>query len=502
MLPAVSQEDILLVSDLHTEVTSIKYHRRKKDRFIELTQALPENAKWLLTFCCWNDLRNTRFTPIEASRYYAAPSAKTTTASFLDFIKVLQKFEHRKVVAKQEGTIINFLSKCDRKFQDFYLLLLSKKFIINLPKLEMNQELELADIKLEDVYAPIELLKTEFCNLSYPVTISGVNSLELQFRAVVKSDRTSTGRIYDFKSGKYRQSSNLLGVDEKFIKAPKFAMSCFMSDDKTLYPVDYFHSSEEFHAAKWGNPGAPEFKERISNLHEFQRMNLLQKVSFGHVGFAENEEQLWSEIHKVTDSVDYKYLLFTDQNTIRNGRSFAVEPRRTVGIIEELWVEDGEAKGFIIHFNGKLSKCTFSFVGKNNAILNSPKVAWRKLIEFIHIQIGDFIYLSGYKIHWRTKPFRAGTMGGTVYEKCCLCGNPHTRHKNRGVCHDCECNLYKYFRKYGVNQWIQPKNVMKRKRYKSCWVPYLLNCCCTHEHMGLYYLEAREDGCWRFVEKG
>lgn len=492
---------ISTVAAFRAEVAAVKYHKHKRERFVTLLKTLDSETRQLLTFCCWHCLFNFRFQAIDESKYYSIPPREGGDPAFEAFIDLLRYYNRRKVTPSREQILIHFLSGCSGERQDFYLSLLSKGFIKDLPLTDIQLELELNEIDAGEIYGSISRLKTGFSELSYPVVISAIHSADFPLCAYVKHAKGQHSLSFQHEQGTFVKIDPLLPADTRYIITPKLALLGFAgalpSGRTILHPIDYFGSMKEFRLYRKGRAELP-FEQRIRELRTFQAGNFLTQVTTQYVGFANSEQEVLPELVKAMCGSGYNQAVISDQDTARTGRAFTAGVSTTVGVIESFLVENGQAAGFQIWFNGALFPVAFDFSGRNNALLHDIAPCKGKLLEFLYLHVGAESVGVGTKILWDAPLWRPKRMKhrGIYIEKCALCGSVTNPHARRGVCKSCERNLYQIFDQYGPDNWIIPAKPTREKRLKSCWEPRLLNTV-RYVHKGCL-LEAREDGCWRF----
>lgn len=507
-LHLVTSYHIKEVIDMQSELSQIKYWRDRHARFRQIVYEMTEEAKWLLTFAVWFTTHNTRHKAVTESRYYMIEPSTTTDVQFVDFIKLIQQYSRKFVCNKNEEPIIKFLGRCDREHFGFYLSLLSKEFPKTLPTAEVYDVLDLGCIDLQEIYGPIEILQTNFSELDYPVAVMLLPDPD--YKLSVQSREPRRTFSYYQNEGKLKATKDLLVIDSKYISTPRYTLVGYSDilevkvrrkqmERFILHPVDYFDTFKEFRMYLKGRKNAKTlpFKERIAKLKAFLDANYLRQISKTQIGYAENEQELAQQVAQLYPKEGAGYLVVTDNNTARTGKASAVPVRNTYGTIRDLWVDGDVPRGFHVWFNGGITQVPFDFSGANNALLNKPGYVNLKLLEFTYIKIGSLPIYIGKSIHWdrlQWKNYKHSS--GAYIEKCVLCGGTDHPHKHQGLCRVCEINIRYYYGKYGRDSWITPSNSMKAKRFISGWESKLLNM--MNASFKDCFLEAREDGCWRF----
>jgi len=495
------------VLNFRNSLVELRSPKQKRKQFVEGVLKLPEESEWLLTFACWFCLSNFRFKAIDESRYHSVPEREISEANFGGFLEVVRFFNRKTVTCTRESELIRFLAKTSRSDREFYLSLVSKSFTKGLPVMEIQTSLDLGVVNTFEIYKAPEALQTSFAALNYPVAISAVMADDMRLGVVSREPRSSRSFMCD--AGKLIPVKPLLPVDLQYIGTPRFTLTGYagrLSSGRIVFhPVDYFDNLKEFALTLNGNPTTP-FPERVEKLRKFQDNNLLTQITPNYVGLAFREEEVLGEVVKVMEHSDCEYLTLTDQDTARTGESHLVEVRVTVGIVERFWHVGGNAKGFLVWFNGDLFRVAFSFAGRDNALLNNIKPVKGKLLEFLYLKVGGTKIGVGRKILWDKAPWRRYRLHGkhTRVEKCTLCGGTNAPPHGAGICSICDKSMRYYFSHNGVGNWIVAKGVMTKKRRKSSWEPEMLEM--VPYHYKGHRIEAREDGCWRFLpvetEKG
>ena len=494
MLPDIQQSHLREVMDLHQELTEVKYYKEKRRRFSLLVSGLSPEAHWLLTFFCWFCLFNFRFKKFDESRFYSVPVAKDSSSDFKGFINVIRYFNRKSITNHCEAILLKFLVACDQEQQDFWMEVLSKRFVKALPLLDVQSELDLDLISVQDVYGPIELLQTGFEGLTYPVAVTALSTPEVPLQIFCREPHKK--RSLELHGSELVAIPSVLKQDHRYVKTPRYTLIGFGADT-SFYPVDYFETWADYSAYRAGTE-VP-FHSRIDNLRKFISSNLLVEVSQNYIGFATTKDEIIPEIIKVMENSSDRHLCISDQKTASTGKALTVEARVAKGLIDSYWIEDSEVKGYNLWFNGKLFPCSFSFCGLNNSLLNSIALVKGKLLKFLYIKVGDYRAGVGREILHHEKPWRNGKLKGGIIrvEKCAFCGGTGSRHESRGVCKNCEGILYRYYQWYGPDVWIKQTPDLKRRRGRAVWEPTLLTNV-QYRFKG-HYLEAAENGDWRFA---
>lgn len=504
----VTSEHIQELSKLQGALKQIKYWKDRHNQFFSQAETLSEEGRWLLTFSVWFCEVNTRFNSIVESKYYTLEPKQTNESTFVDFIKLVQRYNRKYVTEGTEVHINRFLSLCDRSHFDFYLSLLSKNFTRTLPIPEVYNLLDMGCIDIQEIYGSIEMLHTSFSELSYPVSIMCIPDPDYRLSVFAREPK----RTYSFfqNEGKLQYTKDIMTIDATFINTPRYTIVGYTDVRKikhrrkteemiTLIPLDYFDTFDEFRVYnKERRKGeVTEYKQRMINLKKFLDSNYTRQIHRTPMGFAETAEELTRQVFDLYPNEGSGYMVITDKDTARTGKSFAVPVMNTYGIIEDLWVDQGVARGFNVWFNGKLIQCPFPFTGANTTLLNSIDLVHQKMIEFTYIQLGDTPIYIGKRIDWekiRWKNYRHKAR--ICIEKCALCGGTESPHRRQGLCKACEMNIRTYYAKYGVDTWIPQTPKQRYKRFRSGWsydMPM---------NIGLIFrdtfIEAREDGAWRF----
>lgn len=488
------------VMSLRNELVEIRYAKEKRRQFAERSSGLSEESNWLLTFACWFCLLNFRFKAIDDSRYHSVPELEESEATFEGFLEVVRFFNRKTVSRTREVELIKFLKMTGKIDREFYLSLVAKSFTKGLPVMEIQTSLDLGVVNTFEIYKAPEALQTSFAALNYPVAISAVMAPDMNLGVVAKGARAWS---LSWAPDKLVPVKPLLPIDMQYVGTPQFALVGYAAKSPAtkqtvFHPVDYFDTLKEMAQAFKGKPSTP-FPERIEKLRGFQNNNLLTQITPNYVGLAFQEEDVLGEVVKVMAQSDCEWLTLTDQNTMRTGEAHVVEVRVTHGIIERFWHEEGKAKGFLVWFNGDLFRVSYSFAGRDNALLNSIKPIKGRLLEFLYLKVGGHKVGVGRRVLWDKKPWRRYRLHGkpTRVEKCTLCGGTRSPSHGSGICSICDKTMRYYFRTYGVDNWIKPSGVMQRKRRKSSWEPEMLEA--VPYHYKGYRVLAREDGYWGYM---
>jgi hypothetical protein len=108
----ITTAEIRAVNRLWNKVVAVKFHRAKKDLFLQEVRELPEAATLLLAFCGWFCLFNPRFKFVEASRYYFIPPSEENATTFDDFLNLVKHYENKRITRSREGELCRFLTSC------------------------------------------------------------------------------------------------------------------------------------------------------------------------------------------------------------------------------------------------------------------------------------------------------------------------------------------------------------------------------------------------------
>ena len=505
---SIKPEHITEVVKLRNTMTEYRYQRDKQQQFrYEVSKLTPEGL-WLLTFTVWVTKHNPRLRKVQESNFYTIDPAENNNTEFLDFVKILQVYSRKVVKSKNEIHLIKFLSNCDRFHYDFYLSLLAKTFTDPFPTADMYDVLDLGTIDLQEIYGYIEMLHTSFSDLTFPVSIMPLEDPDYKL-SVFAREPSRTFSYYQ-NEGKLNVTRDILTTDAKFINTPRFTLIGYSDTKKiqhkrkveeflTIIPLDYFDTFKEFRAYVKGNRkySVTDYRERMKKLQRFLDSNYTRQVIRMPRAFAENESELLEGIFKLCPDKGSGYIVFTDKDTARTGKAFAVPVMNTYGVIDSIWVQDGVPKGFNIWFNGKCIKCPFSFEGENNTLLNNVWMVHEKMLEFTYMRLGKTNVYIGRRIDWEKIRWKTYRHKGIQYvEKCALCGGTDTIHKRQGICNSCEQGMKHYYENFGVNVWIPATKMTRRKRLKSGWHYKML------ENLNVIYRDsyvvARENGDWQF----
>lgn len=508
-IQTITADHVSELVTLQDELSSIKYYKERHNAFRRLVPELSDRANWLITFAVWFCEHNSRFNKMDVSRYYSLQPTDIQQVTFYDFIKLIQKYNRKRVDHKNEIYIVKFLQGCDPVHFNFYLSLFSKTFIKSLPITEVYDVLDMGKIDLQDIYGAIEMLQTSFSELSYPVAITMLPDPD--YKLVVQSREPRKTYSYYQHGSKLKVTKDLISLDAKMINTPRYTVIGYsdvklltnrkkMEQRTIIYPLDYFGTFKEYRGyvkTKTDRYQYTPFKERIENLKGFLHDNYLRQFVKTPIGFAETSSELIQELHRLYPRDGSTFVIVTDNNTARTGKAVAIPVTSTAGMIHSIWISEGIPKGFRVWFNGELHDVLFDFSGANGAILNDPAIVLNKMLEFVYIRIGtDEVFLSKH-INWEQLQWKNSRIkSGAYIEKCALCGGTDQPHKLQGLCKVCEINIRKYFTNYGPGVWIPPSRRMSLKRGLSGWAPKIL-LACKPSFKG-HYIEARDDGYWTF----
>lgn len=497
----IDNETVLEVARFVDKVKRIGYHQHKKDAFTRGVSELSEDGFWLLTFACWHSLFNSRFTAIDASLYFALPATEVNTSTFSGFLRILHQYDRTRVTTRREGELSKFLLSCSPEFRSMYLLLLSKAVVKGLPMTEVQTLLPIDSIDMEVVYGPLPVLSTSFADLAYPIMVQplkgDVSPDSLRFGIIHRTAQICGG--YRGPELSRTKLSQAMRRDMLALPTPKGFWPGYFDNAGHFYAVDSYPGLEVYRDAQ----GQTEDLAVRSKSLELWRQVVLLHLSNEPFTVVEDEAGLGDALRHVMADSPGVHLVISDGRTAYSGDAFTVECRTTQSTIHSLWVDDGKAKGFNVWCNGVLRQCLYSFPGKDASLLGSPDFIKRRQLEFFYFELGSDVYLVGKRILWDAEGWRKQPRKdtGVFVEKCALCGSTKWQHQNRGLCCSCIWNMPRIFERYGTGVWIPPSRNFINLRHEGCWHYTLLNLT-QYRHAGRYYLEARENGDWRFLDEG
>jgi len=492
----VTEKAVLETIEFTDRVKSIKYVPARKKEFVELLATLSEESKWLLTFSCWHCLFNTKFRAVEEDRFVPVKPTEENQVTFSDFLVYLKRHEDLNITQSRELPTMRLLAKCDSAHRSFYKSLITKSFINLLPIIEVQEYLDLDSVTKEQVYGELEYLKTGIGDLSYPISVRLTPEDDVRPCIVIKEASYSSLLTVGLDA-KSITKPDWLVRDIKLANTPMFAIGGFISAT-TFYPTDYFRNSEELGEYFENSDMTHRYEDRADLLNLFIRQNLGISTWAAKCKAIVSEEYLMPTIEAaLIEGEPSDYLLVTDSNTTRTGNAYRIPCKLTKGIIEDLWVEDEQAKGFLVSFNGSLIKCSYKFVGKEQSILSTKEVAVGAVISFYVVEFNGTHFI-GNSILWKHPRWKPKRLQGKEQwvEKCVLCGSTRVRHSCAGMCASCETNLPYYLKRYGVGVWIKPSAQMITKRKENCWSSDLLNSV-EFKFKGMSVV-ADEEGRWKF----
>lgn len=496
----IRASDLPRMLEITDKIKAIKYYIKKKAVLVETIESMTPTEKTMFTFFCWFAILNTKWKAIEVSRYYYTPTGEVNKVTFHDFIRLLRRFNGMVISKSREPAVAKFLSLCDKPHKDFFLSVLSRSWIRDFTVTDLQQRLDLDSISGEEVYGGVAYLRTSFSELTYPVALRSVPNFTILSRYIFTREPYSN--ILKYITDEHGIVNNLVRpkvkLEADISTSPRFTLGGYHCRDE-FFPFDYFSCKEEVEDYLEGREVTP-YAVRIEGLNNHLTNNLVVLTDDSPLALVSSEDELPHALNKVIGSAKWADILITDNNSLRSGVTHKVTCRVATGAIAEMWIEEGQAKGVKIWFNGVIAECGYTFKGKENSLLSNPDSIKGATFEFFYIKIGGNSYLIGNAIRWGQKRWRTRKQRATFIDidKCILCGGTNWRHANHGICSSCEANLPYYFEKYGVGTWIEPSGQMQKKRWASSWEPSLLNAA-KYRHKG-NLLVADEDGRWQFKE--
>ena len=456
------------IFSLAERIKGIKYYKAKRSEFALAVDSLPPEEMWLLSFCVWHCLFNSRLKPIDSTRLHGTP-VKDFNKTFLDFVDVLRQYDRVTIHRRMDGELARFLAGAG-DLRAFYMSLLDKTFIDGLPMMEAQTLLDVDDITSTEIYRVTEL-DVQLDELTYPLTM----------RRIASDTGLTEGTVAKGVSGIMCRNVNkaIVARDMKFSAYPLFALYGFVSNNK-FHPVAYFNSWPDYRNYRRSTDVATGdyIKGMSINLNKYLSDNLITRMDDSLVEYVEDPATLRESLIKLVPTVGPKYLLITDKNTPKTGIAKTVKVRIAYGIAERFWVEEGKVLGVKAWLNGVLHNVPHELSSKESSILFAPEEICGQEYSMYYLSIGGTTSLIGKEIRWDTKTWRNYRLrGSSAYiEKCCFCGNALRIPKARGMCKTCENNIPVYFAE-GVDTWITPRAHILKSREESCWEPSLLNRC-------------------------
>lgn len=492
----VTEKEVQEVMDFTLRMKEIRYIPKRKTAFAEQVSDMSDTTKWLLAFCCWQCLFNTRYRGFSEERVVGVPTAQVNEATFDTFINYLRSHENKTITPSREVPTIKFLMKCDKPHRDFYLSLMNKSWILTFPVLDVQEHLDIDSISKEQVYGEIEYLRTGFSGLTYPASARVVPKVAMEPFFLIR-EASYSSLLRRGPAGLERiDKPSWVDTEIDLSTTPRFVLAGFMSKNQ-LFPVDYFNSWEDALEHLKGNSSVT-YEERIQSLNDYLSRSMLVNTSGAASYVFNSSESLEEALSPLLKGFSSGDILITDASTSKSGDAYRVEFNLAKGIIEDIWADEGYAKGFLVWFNGSLINCTYRFVGKEQALLAAKDAIKGRVLNFHTVKLNNTVCYIGSGVLWQQRRWRHKKLRGsdTWIEKCILCGDTRIKHSNNGMCVSCESNLSYYLKKAGPDAWISPSRQMNNKRKANLWNPSLLNLA-KYVHKGLL-LEADAEGKWRF----
>ena len=377
----------------------------------------------------------------------------------------------------------------------------AKTLTKGLPLTELQLTLPLDSIESESIYGALPVLTTSFADLAYPVMLQSLPEGSVDDLRFAICSKSAWHRVmYVSPEFKRRRVSRHMKRDLQVIPPPRITMPGFLDHEGRFFAVDAFDSLPGYREWEQGKDGS-DYLERAKRLDPI-RQSLTTHLSSAPYFMAQTEGELLSGMQTALSDDRGTHLLVSDSNSGTEGEALTVECRTTQGRVEELWVDEGKVLGFKVWCNGELKPCAYLFSGRENSLLNTPRLIENKLVSFYYFDLGGAVYLVGREILWDERGWRTNRVKGVGIhvEKCALCGSQRWPHQNKGFCSGCVWNLPYYFKKYMPGEWIKSSKQMVNHRHAGCWNYSLLNTV-RYRYASRYLIEGRENGDWRFVDE-
>lgn len=483
----VTEADLKRIIDVTEDIKAQNYIPAKKALLTVIIENLNEREKELFAFFVYICLFNSKLKAVNADRYWFTLGKEANKVTFEDFLKLLRRYENINITPSREVALVKFLDLCDRQHRDFFLSVLSKEWINSFPVVELQKYLPIDSISSVDIYGDIAYLKTSFSDLNYPVVVRSIPAGKFKTYLFRKEPNFMSLQVKEADTFEPTLITENIRLEANLSVTPRYSIGG-LTDGEGYYPFDYFDE----------NCDVTEYVNRAEGLARHLDRSVLIATDSSNVSVSYDETDICNAIVDVVRESNWSDLLVTDTDSLRSGRMFKVTCRIATGIIEEVWLSDGKAKGFIIWFNGEKRNCTYKFVGKDSALLGSSASLSGKVLDFYYLTLGTTEYLIGKSILWGHAKWRKKKLRGTEIEltKCVLCGDDSHDHSSHGMCKPCERNLGYYLTKYGANTWVTPSPQMQTKRWRNSWKYNALNNV-AYSYKG-HLLEANEGGEWKF----
>lgn len=517
MLTKINSEHIQKAVEIAAKAQHYTHFRAY--RIPELIIFQDDVTKFLLAFCVKQCESNPRWWITDVSKYYLVNPQEENQVTFLDFLRVLKRYEYKKLRVKNEAYFIKFLKKCDRFHFEFYLSLFGKSFTKGIKLAALYECLDVDSIDLERIY-DLEALTQKFEELTYPLAVTTLDTLDAQFMIHSVTPTSYSDRTFKLTSNpKLTNCKIKTNITEKvFSKRIEFTLCGYRYEERQEFeavkdgvhvqkvnkevtkfvPIDFFDSYADYLEYFRGHAVENVYSARVEKLNEFL---VDSPLGVPYVGFVEGPEDLPDEITKVMLGKEVSHILLSDANSAKTGITKYVRCKVAESILEDYWVSpEGEIKGFLSWFNGKPREVRFNFSGDSQRLLYGFSPLKYKVLKMLVIDIADSRYYYGVEVMWHKKPYMTQPLesSGILVDKCALCGGKRYVADVRGTCRSCCQNMELNMKAHGYNKWIAPGYFKTKKRAESLWEPELANLV-KYRYKGRL-LKVRDDGWWALVD--
>jgi len=516
----VQPEDVAELLAVTNSIKAIKSHKEKKEFVTVTVPNLRPEVSYLFSVFLYHSLFNSRWAVIDISNYFTVRKKNANESTAEDFIKLLRAYDRKKPRLRKDSKLFKFLQLCDKPYFDFYASLLEKKFHEGLPLTECQELLNLEEVSLSDIYDPEEKVRENLEALTFPVAITRVDHIEAEFVIFVKRTdavycykivngqlKTTWGALYNIRSTStifdqpvYAVAGIRVKIDDPNFAGRRKATTAIRNKKRntTYYkfiPMDLFKDRTEIEAYINGEEVTP-FIERYKNLQEFLDYSFVFGSSDDYVGFANSEQDLQEEVTKLLGKNKQGYLVFYDENSVRTMTVSAKKCATVETVIDSLWVEGEEVKGFIVWHNAEMHKVALDLPSKHKGLLKNPQALKTRVLDCIYFRVNDKCFYFPVQFNFNSK-FWGSTRAGVYLTCCCVCGGTEYKHDGNGICTSCLMNMYNIFRRVGPNNWHNETRNQQKKRSKVGWHHSILDN--AKVRFQGYRLKGRVDGAIMYV---
>ena len=168
----------------------------KKAAAVAQAKALPDAARWLLSFTGWA-IGSRTMPRLNQHDYIMLPCSPTPVSTFQDFVRILKRYRSTKVTRKNEKEMIAFLVGCTEEHREYYFSLMDKEYLAYdfAGNTDMRELFGKHEITPEEIYGKVTLLSDGFKQITYPLVLTAMPRDDLPPALIYRTAKDQYFRI-------------------------------------------------------------------------------------------------------------------------------------------------------------------------------------------------------------------------------------------------------------------------------------------------------------------